>query len=328
MSQPSPFEAVRAVWMNGELVPFEKAQVHLFSHALHYGSGWFEGIRCYETPRGPAVFRLREHMARLKKSCQIFRAKMPYSPEELEAAALDTIRANGFQSCYVRPIAYRGLGTLGVDPSHCPVDVAIGVWPWGKYLGDEAQRDGVDVCVSSWRRPDPGTMPANAKATGAYLNSQLIRLEASAGGFAEGIALDSNGNVSEGSGENIFVVEDGMLLTPPLSSAILSGITRASVLQLARDLGIPRKRRVIPRGALYTADEMFFTGTAAEVTPIRSVDHIPVGEGRPGPITRRLLEEYMAIVQGQIEDRHGWLTYVHDEAQAEPEPVAAVSEPV
>jgi len=312
----NPLEAVRWVWMNGKLVPFKDARVHVLSHVVHYGSGWFEGIRCYETPDGPAVFRLREHLERLAASCKIFRTELPWSLDELTAAVLEIIRANDFGSCYIRPLVYRGFGTLGVNPLKCPIDVAIAVWPWGSYLGPGADQAGVDVCVSSWRRSDPGSFPSTAKATGSYLNAQLIKMEAVANGFVEGIALDAEGHLSEGSGENLFLVRGGKLLTPPLVASILPGITRATILTLAGDLGIPVREERLPRGLLYTCDEMFFTGTAAEVTPIRSVDHLPVGEGKPGPITRRLQREYLGIARGEIADRHGWLTQVEAQGEA------------
>lgn len=306
----NPFSTVRWVWMNGRFVEFDKAHVHVLSHGLHYGSGWFEGIRCYRTPAGPAVFRLREHMERLQASCKIFHVEIPYSVDELCEAALEAIRANELGSCYIRPLVFRGFGAMGVNPLNNPVEVVIATWPWGKYLGDEGQEQGVDVCVSSWRRPSGSSFPANSKATGAYLNAQLIKMEAVLGGFVEGIALDEEGHVSEGSGENLFLVSGGVLRTPPLSASILGGITRDTVLTLARDLGIPAVEENLSRGRLYTCEELFFSGTAAEITPIRSVDRIPVGEGRPGPITRRLLETYLATVTGEREDRYGWLTPV------------------
>jgi len=306
----NPFDAVRWVWMNGELVEFQNAKVHVLTHALHYGSGCFEGIRCYETPDGPAVFRLQDHMQRLIHSGKIFRMPVPYTVEELSEVSVELIQKNELDTCYIRPLVYRGFGAMGVNPLKNPVDVMIAVWPWGKYLGEEALEKGVDVCVSSWRRSDPQAWPANAKSTGGYLNAQLIKMEAVLGGFVEGIALDAQGHVSEGSGENLFLVRDGVLVTPPLIASILPGITRSSILTLARDLGLPVREERIPRGLLYTCDELFFTGTAAEVTPIRSVDRIPVGAGQPGPITRRLQQEYMAMVSGQIEDRHGWRTRV------------------
>ena len=304
------FAGVRWVWMNGKLVEFEKATIHVMTHALHYGSGFFEGIRCYATPEGPAVFRLPEHIRRLEHSCKIYRTTIPFTAAEIEQAILETIDANGLGACYIRPIVYRGFGHMGVNPLPAPVEVAIGVWPWGKYLGPEAQEQGVAVCVSSWRRGGPGVYPALAKATANYLTSQLVRMEAMADGYHEGITLDSDGYLSEGSGENVFVVQEGVILTPPLSAALLPGITRGSVITLARDLGYEVREMMIPRGMLYTCDEMFFTGTAVEVAPIVSVDKIPVGSGRPGEVTRRLMAEYLGIVEGRIPDRHGWLTQV------------------
>ena len=295
--------------MSGRLVEFEKATVHVMSHALHYGSGLFEGIRCYKTADGPAVFRLPEHLKRLENSCKVYRMAIPYRREELTQAVLETIRANGLEECYIRPIVFRGFGQVGINPLNSPVEVSIAVWPWGRYLGDAADQ-GVDVCVSSWRRSGMGSSPALAKATANYLNSQLVKMEAIANGYSEGIALDSQGFVSEGSGENIFLVQDGALFTPPVSSSILPGITRNAILTLAEEAGIPVRRELIPRGMLYTCDEIFFTGTAVEITPIRSIDRITVGEGKPGPITRRLMKEFLAITRGEAVDRHGWLTPV------------------
>lgn len=307
MPKNDPFSSVRWIWMNGEMVEFEKATVHVLSHGLHYGSGVFEGIRCYDTADGAAIFRLPEHLRRLQASAKIYRSEIRFSLEELTEATFQTIAANEYNGCYIRPIVYRGLGTLGVFPGNCPVDVAIAVWPWGAYLGEDALTKGVDVCVSSWRRAAGSTFPALAKATGNYLSSQLIKMEAMANGFTEGIALGVDGNVSEGSGENLFLVMNGELYTPPLAASVLPGITRDSIFQLAQDLGFRVHERVIPREMLYVCEELFFCGTAAEVTPIRSVDHIPVGTGRPGPITQRLSEEYLGIATGRVEDRHGWL---------------------
>lgn len=306
----SPFAGIRFVWMNGRLVEFEKATVHVMAHAMHYGSGLFEGIRCYKTPSGPAVFRLQEHLKRLENSCKVYRMEIPFSREEMTQAVFDAIRGNGLEECYIRPIVYRGFGTAGINPLKSPVDVAIAVWSWGRYLGNDALELGVDACVSTWRRMGAGSSPAIAKATANYLNSQLVKMEAVTNGFAEGIALDDQGYVSEGSGENIFLVLDGQLLTPAVSSSILPGITRNSILRLAEEMGIPTRREGIPRGVLYTCDEAFFTGTAVEVTPIRSVDRIPVGGGKPGPITRRLMQEYLGLTRGEIPDRFGWLTPV------------------
>lgn len=306
MTPPNPFASVRWVWKNGQLVEFEKATVHVMSHALHYGSGVFEGIRCYKTPFGPAVFRLDEHLERLEYSAKVYRMELPWSRLELADAIAETIRANDLESCYIRPLVFRGFGTMGVNPLRCPVEAVIAVWPWGKYLGEEAA-NGVDVCVSSWRRATPDTLPAVAKATGNYLNAQLIKMEAINNGYVEGIALDARGYVSEGSGENVFVVKDGVLLTPPMAASLLPGITRDAVMKIARDLGVPVREEMIPRGQLYTCDELFMTGTAAEVTPVKSVDRYPVGKGRVGEITRRIMVEFEGIVTGEIEDRYGWL---------------------
>ncbi len=329
MAAPNPFADVRWIWKNGEMVEFEKATVHVLSHALHYGSGVFEGIRCYQTGSSEApgtsatpetqaipgvhsaVFRLPEHLRRLQLSAKVYRMDLPWPIAAIGEAILETIRANGFKACYIRPLVYRGLGTMGVNPLRSPVEVVIAAYPWGKYLGEEALTHGVDVCVSSWRRPSSSTLPTMAKATGNYLNSQLIKMEAVTNGFAEGIALDAGGYVSEGSGENLFLVQGGVLLTPPASASLLPGITRDAVITLARDLGIEVREQVIPRGFLYTCDELFMTGTAAEITPIRSVDRIPVGAGRPGEMTMRLEAEFHGIVTGAIEDRHGWLHPLH-----------------
>jgi branched-chain amino acid aminotransferase len=329
LAAPNPFADVRWIWKNGEMVDFEKATIHVLSHALHYGSGVFEGIRCYQTrrpgtPAAPAdlgaptipgtdsaVFRLPEHLHRLQLSAKVYRMDLPWSITRIGEAILETIRANGFKACYIRPLVYRGLGTMGVNPLRSPVEVMIAAYPWGMYLGEAALVQGVDVCVSSWRRPSSSTLPSMAKATGNYLNSQLIKMEAVTNGFAEGIALDSGGYVSEGSGENLFLVQGGVLMTPPLSASLLPGITRDAVITLARDLGIEVREQVIPRGLLYTCDELFMTGTAAEITPIRSVDRIPVGPGRPGEITMRLEAEFHGILAGDVEDRHGWLHPLH-----------------
>lgn len=310
MAQTSPFEGVRYVWMNGQLVDFEKATVHVLAHAMHYGSGFFEGIRAYKTRQGAAVFRLQDHLKRLENSCKVYRMQIPFKREEMTQAVFDTIRANGLEACYIRPLVFRGFGTAGINPLKSPVEVVIAVWPWGRYLGEEAAEQGVDACVSTWRRMGAGASPALAKATANYLNSQLVKMEAVTNGFAEGIALDDNGYVSEGSGENIFLVQDGVIFTPPVSSSILPGITRNSILRLAEEAGIPIRREAIPRGMLYTCDEAFFTGTAVEVAPIRSIDHIPVGDGKPGPVTRRLMEEFLGITRGDVADRFGWLSPV------------------
>ena len=310
------FENVRKIWMNGKLVDFADAKIHVFTHALHYGSGVFEGERCYNTARGPAVFRLEEHLDRLLWSAKIYRMQIPYSIEELKDATLETIRANEFEACYIRPLVYRGFGSLGVNPFPNPVDVVIGCYEWGKYLGPEAIEGGVDVCCSSWMRIAPNTMPAMAKATANYANSQLIKMEALTNGYHEGIALDHNGRISEGSGENLFLAWKGRLYTPPLSASTLPGITRITVIQLARELGFQMEEKTIPREMIYAADEMFFTGTAAEITPIRSVDRIPVGTGKRGPMTERLQKAFFDIVEGAVPDRHGWLTPVYTQVRA------------
>jgi len=304
------FEDVKKLWMNGRLVDFADAKVHVFTHVIHYGSGVFEGIRCYKTARGPAVFRLNEHTERLYNSAHIYRMEIPFTRDEFKAAVLDTIRANEFDACYIRPLAYRGFQSLGVNPFPCPVDVFIGVWKWGKYLGPEAVEQGVDVCVSSWTRMAPNTFPAMAKTTANYANSQLVKMEALVNGYSEGIVLDVDGYVSEGSGENIFIVRGGKLLTPPLGASVLPGVTRDSVITIARDLGYEVQEASIPREMLYISDEVFFTGTAAEITPIRSIDKIKIGEGKRGSVTERLQKEFFAIVNGTIEDRFAWLTPV------------------
>jgi branched-chain amino acid aminotransferase len=304
------FEDVKKVWLNGKLVEFSDAKIHVFSHVIHYGSGVFEGTRCYKTGRGPAVFRLRDHTDRLFASAKIYRMEIPFSKDEINQAVLETIRINGFDACYIRPIVYRGLGTLGVNPFNSPIDVAIGVWRWGKYLGPEALENGVDACVSSWSRMAPNTFPAMAKATANYMNSQLIKMEALTNGYAEGIGLSPDGSVAEGSGENIFLVWRNRLITPPVASAGLPGITRSTVKNLAKDCGFELVEQVVPREMLYIADEVFFCGTASEITPIRSVDRIPIGNGGRGPVVERLQKEFFSIVEGRAPDRHGWLTQV------------------
>ena len=296
--------------MDGEFVPWDDANIHILSHVVHYGSSFFEGARCYETKKGPAVFRLHEHVRRLIDSCKIYRTPLRYTQAEIADAILETIRVNKLKSCYIRPIVIRGYDSLGVDPRNCPVHIYIAVWTWGAYLGKEALENGVDVRVSSWRRAAPNTFPNLAKAGGNYLNSQLVKLEALVDGYSEGIALDFNGFISEGSGENIFLVRDGVIVTVPSAGSILPGITRDSVITLANELNIPIKEATIPREALYIADELFFTGTAAEITPIASVDRIPIGDGKRGPVTKRLQDEFFGIITGEKKDRHGWLTYL------------------
>lgn len=298
------------IWMNGKLVNWDDAKIHILSHVVHYGSSLFEGLRCYGTVKGPAIFRLNEHTKRLFNSCKIYRMEIPYSPEEINKAVVDLIKVNELKDCYIRPVVYRGYKTLGVDPTKCPVDVAIAVWRWGKYLGEGAIENGVPVRISSWSRMAPNTFPPMAKSGGNYMNSQLIKMEALLDGYVEGIALDVSGYVSEGSGENLFVVMNGSLLTPPLGASILPGITRDSVITLADEMGLKVIEQLIPREMLYIADELFFTGSAAEITPISSVDKIPVGSGTRGPITRELQERFFAIVSGKVEDKYGWLTLV------------------
>jgi len=296
------------IWHNGKLINWDDATIHVMSHVIHYGSSVFEGIRCYAPPSGPAIFRAQEHMQRLLDSAKVYRMEIPFTREELVKAMCDTVAQNGAWPCYVRPIVLRGYGDAGVSPLGCPVETYIVNYPWGKYLSGEAE--GVDVCIASWTRLAPNTLPAMAKAGANYMNSQLIKMEALANGYVEGIALDVNGFVSEGSGENVFLVHREKLITAPLGNSVLPGITRDSVLQIAHDLNIPVVEQMIPREMLYIADEVFFTGTAAEVTPIRSVDKIQVGKGNMGPITRALQKEFYAIVRGEKADRHGWLTPV------------------
>ncbi len=296
------------VWMNGELIAWEDANIHIASHVIHYGSSVFEGIRSYDTPKGPRVFRLRDHMRRLFDSARIYRMDVPFTLDALVRAAVDTIRANGFTECYIRPVAYRGIGGLGVNPLKNKTEVSILVWKWGKYLGSDALEKGIDVCVSSWNRQSANTFPPIAKCGSNYMNSQLIKMEAILNGYVEGIALASDGCVSEGSGENFFCVRDGVVYTPPLSSSILLGITRDTVIRLARKNGLEVLEQRIPRGMLYIADEAFFTGTAAEITPIRSIDRIPIGSGEPGPITKKLQELFFGLIRGEMKDEQGWLS--------------------
>ena len=306
-----PIQPTEKIWRNGQLIPWEQANIHVMSHVVHYGSSVFEGIRCYGQPSGAAVFRLPEHMQRLIDSAKIYRMTLPYSLDELCAAVVDVIENNGVAPCYIRPIALRGYGEIGVNPKGSPIDVFIANFPWGKYVEGHG---GADVCISSWNRLAPNTMPGLAKAGANYMNSQLIRMEADINGYAEGIALDVNGLVSEGSGENIFLVGNGVLYTPPLSNSALSGITRDSVLTIARHLGLPVVEQSIPRELLYISDEVFFTGTAAEVSPIRSIDRIVIGDGNPGAITKQIADEFFGIANGLKPDRFGWLTPVKVDA--------------
>jgi branched-chain amino acid aminotransferase len=295
------------IWHNGKLISWDDAHIHVLSHVIHYGSAVFEGIRCYETRQGPAAFRLRDHMQRLVNSGRIYYMDIPFSADDLSAAAAELVRVNHMNSCYLRPVVLRGYGDVGVSPLKCPIEVYMACWEWGAYLGPEALEQGVDVCVSSWSRMAPNTLPAMAKAAANYMNSQLIKMEALRNGYSEGIGLDTSGHVSEGSGENIFVVQGSTVLTPPPASAGLAGITRSTILTLCEDLGIVVREQMIPREMLYIADEVFLTGTAAELTPLRSIDRITVGAGKRGPVTKRLQEEFFAIVSGAKPDRHNWL---------------------
>src|SRR2546422_3315943 len=297
------------IWHNGKLIPWDEAQLHVMSHVVNYGSSVFEGVRCYSLPKGPAIFRASEHMQRLLDSAKIYRIDVDYTRDELVSAVVDVVRNNGVWPCYIRPIILRGYGEAGVNPFNSPTEVYICNYPWGKYLSNDAEH-GVDVCVSSWTRLAPNTLPAIAKSGANYMNSQLIKMEAIVNGYVEGIALDTNGYVSEGSGENIFVVRNGVLQTAPLGNSVLPGITRDSVLEIARELSIPVCEQGIPRELLYIAEEAFFTGTAAEVTPIRSVDKISVGKGITGPITKAIQKEFYAIIRGEKPDRFNWLTMV------------------
>jgi branched-chain amino acid aminotransferase len=306
----SPFVQNGQVWINGKLIPWNEANIHIASHVIHYGSSLFEGFRAYDTKKGRAIFQLHAHMKRLYNSCKMYRMEIPYAPDVLNNAVIDTVKENDLPSCYIRPIVYRGYGSLGVDPFPCPVDCAILVWEWGQYLGDEALEKGVDVRISSWQRMAPNTFPALAKSGANYMNSQLIKMEAVKEGYVEGLALNVRGHVSEGSGENVFVVYDGVVHTPPLSSSILPGITRATVIQLLKDLDMPIVEDTIPREMLYIAEEVFFTGSAAEITPIRSIDKISVGSGKRGPITEQLQKEFFDYIDGEREDKYNWLTYV------------------
>jgi branched-chain amino acid aminotransferase len=313
---------ISEVWHNGEFIKWDDARVHVMSHVLHYGSSVFEGIRCYNTRRGPAIYRLREHMQRLVNSAKIYRMDHEWTVEQLCDAAIQLVLRGGLEQCYLRPIIFRSLDeahpAFGVNPFPNPLACYIGGWDWGKYLGDEAIEQGVDVCVSSWNRLTPNSMPAMAKSGANYMNSQLIKMEALLNGYAEGIALDDRGFVSEGSGENIFLVYEGRVVTPPLSSSILPGITRDSVIQICRELEIPVVESGIQRAALYVADELFFTGTAAEVTPIRSVDRIQIGAGRRGAVTERIQQAYFEITSGERPAPGDWLTYINDHRQEAP----------
>ena len=308
------FPGTGKIWMNGSLVDWKDAKIHIGSHIVHYGSGVFEGARCYDTLGGPACFRLDAHIRRLQDSARIYRMEPKYSAQELTDAIFETINANGFRACYIRPIVYRGYDSLGVNPLPCPVDVAIMVWEWGAYFTKEAIEEGLDVKISTWARNAPNTTPAMAKSVANYANAQLIKMEAIAEGYAEGIALDTYGNLSEGSGQNVFIVREGVIFTPPVGNSVLWGITRDSVMTIARELGFDVREQTLPRETLYIADEVFFVGTAVEVTPIRSVDRVKVGRGRRGPVTEAIQQRFFQIVKGELPDTHGWLQFVHSPA--------------
>ncbi len=305
-----PFEKTEKIWMDGELVPWDEARVHVLTHALHYGSGVFEGIRTYAAADGPAVFRLTDHIQRLFDSAKLIMMTIPYTRDEIVEACKLTVRESGLDSCYVRPIAFLGYGEIGLNPLPCPVEVSIAVWPWGSYLGEESLEAGVRVKVSSWRRMDPNINPVAAKGTGIYINSSLAKVEAVQSGYDEAILLNTQGFVSECTGENIFIVKDGILITPPLSSGALGGFTRDSIMTIARDAGVPVEERNLLRHDLYLADEAFLTGTAAEVTPIREVDGRIIGPGKPGPITLKLQAAFFDIVNGKDQRYQNWLTYI------------------
>ncbi len=309
-----PVPRSKYIWMDGHFCDWDNATVHVGTHALHYGSSVFEGARAYGTASGAAIFCLDAHVDRLFNSAKMYKMPLPFTWEEIRNAIVETVRINALDSCYIRPIAFRGVESLSLDPRKCPVQVAILAFPWGRYLGPEAVEKGVDVGVSSWRRMATGTFPALGKIGGQYINSQFVAMEAADHGYMEGIALDVNGYVSEGSGENIFVIMDGIIYTPPLATSILKGITRQAAITLARDSGFQLVEQNIPREMLYIADEIFFTGTAAEITPIRSIDRVTVGKGERGPITRKIQEEFFAIVEGKKADRFKWLTMVNQTA--------------
>ncbi len=310
------FPGTGKIWMNGSFVDWKDATIHIGSHIVHYGSGVFEGARCYDTLSGPACFRLDAHVRRLLDSARIYRMESKYDAAALTDAIIDTINANGFRACYIRPLIYRGYDSLGVNPFPCPVDVAIMVWEWGAYFTKEAIEEGLDVKIATWARNAPNTTPAMAKSVANYANAQLIKMEAIAEGYAEGIALDTYGNLSEGSGQNVFIVRDGIIYTPPVGNSVLWGITRDSVITIARDLNFTVKEETLPRETLYIADEVFFVGTAVEVTPIRSVDRVKVGRGRRGPVTEAIQQRFFKIVKGEVPDSYGWLQPVQTPAAA------------
>lgn len=301
------------IWRDGEFVAWQDATVHVLAHSMQFGSSAFEGVRCYDTPRGPAIFRLEDHLQRLLNSCRIYRMEVSYGVDELVAACCELVERNALKACYIRPMVIRGFGAAGMVPFDSPVEVFLPCWPWGTYLGDGALENGVDTCVSSWHRMAPNTIPSMAKVAGNYLGGQLIKMEALANGFDEAIALGPDGMISEGSGQNVFVVHKGVLFTTPLNGTLLPGITRDSIITLAREAGLEVREQPLQREILYTAEEIFLTGTASEVTPVRSVDRLTVGTGRAGDVTKQLQRTFLDLVQGKGEDRHGWLTFVRAE---------------
>ena len=314
----SQLNATNWIWRDGEFIRWADANVHVLSHSMQFGSAAFEGVRCYTTPRGPAIFRLEDHLQRLATSCKIYRMELRYSVDELVAACCELVERNELDACYIRPMVLRGYGAAGMVPMGSPVEVYLPCWPWGVYLGEGALEAGVDACVSSWNRLAPNTIPQMAKIAGNYLSGQLIKMEALANGFAEAIALGPDGMLSEGSGQNVFVVVGGTIYTPPVNGTLLAGITRDSVVAIARDLGIPVREQGLPREMLYAADEVFLTGTASEVAPVRSIDRIAVGDGKRGPITHQLQQRFLDTVRGAAADDHGWLTHVRAERAVAP----------
>ncbi|MGH2674401.1 MAG: branched-chain amino acid transaminase [Actinomycetota bacterium] len=305
-----PIQPVDKIWMDGELVDWEDAKVHVLTHALHYGTGVFEGIRAYETPKGPGIFRLTDHMKRLFRSAQVYMIDIPFSLEAMVEASKETVRSSGLEACYVRPIVYRGYGEMGLNPLNAPVNVAIGVWPWGTYLGDDCLENGARLIISSWRRPDPNVLPTGAKATGQYINSGLAKVEAIKGGYDDALMLSPEGTLAEGSGENLFIIRDTTLITPPESAGILMGVTRNAVITIAKDLGYEVLERKFVRSDIYTADEAFLTGTAAEVTPIREVDDRPIGSATRGPVTKEIQQTYFSAVKGGLDQYVHWVELV------------------
>lgn len=308
--------ATEWIWRDGKFIRWADATVHVLSHSMQFGSSAFEGVRCYSTPQGPAIFRLEDHLERLANSCKIYRMQLPYTVDDLVAASCELVERNALEACYLRPMVVRGYGAAGMIPADSPIEVYLPCWPWGTYLGEGALENGIDACVATWNRVAPNTTPTFAKIAGNYLGSQLIKMEAIANGYSEAIALGPDGMLSEGSGQNLFIVHKGTLYTPLIDGTLLPGITRDTIVTLAREMGIPVREQQLPREMLYVADEVFLTGTAAEVTPVRTIDRIPVGAGRPGQLTLQLQQRYLETVRGQAPDPHGWLTYVRAERAA------------